>query len=252
MEWTERVRELQKTGASLTEIALAMQENFPELNAFQVMRKVRTAIEKQPTVKTEKEPPKPKEIVIQNLEPVVTREKWNGCRTIRFGLMGDTQINSKYTQITHLHTLYDIYAREGIKTVYHTGDMDEGEQMRQGHQYECYTQGADDHTDEIIKVYPKRTGITTHFITGNHDASMIKHCGYDIGRGIAEKRGDMKYLGRDCAIVEITPNCTLELRHPWDGSCFDDKTEILTQRGWVFFNELTTEDCVATMTKERA
>ena len=117
MEWTERVRELQKTGASLTEIALAMQENFPELNAFQVMRKVRTAIEKQPTVKTEKEPPKPKEVVIQNLEPVVTREKWNGCRTIRFGLMGDTQINSKHTQITHLHTLYDIYAREGIKTV---------------------------------------------------------------------------------------------------------------------------------------
>lgn len=224
MEWEERVKEMQQGGASLTETALALQEEFPELNAFQVMRKVRTVLSKRPIVHKE-EPqeakPKPqKEIVTQNLEPSITREKWNGCRTIRFGLMGDTQINSKYTQITHLHALYDIYAREGIEDVYHTGDMDEGEQMRQGHQYECYNQGADDHEDEIIRVYPRRTGMTTHFITGNHDASMIKHCGHDIGRGIADKRKDMQYLGRDCAVIEITPNCNLELRHPWDGTAY--------------------------------
>ena len=88
--------------------------------------------------------------------------------------MGDTQINSNYTQITHLHNLYDLYEREGITEVYHVGDIDEGEEMRKGHKYECYKQGADAHVEEIVKVYPKRNGITTHFITGNHDASMIK------------------------------------------------------------------------------
>jgi len=145
---------------------------------------------------------------------------WHGEKIIRFGLMGDTQINSKYTQITHLHALYDIYAAEGIDTVYHTGDMDEGEEMRPGHKYECYTQGADNHVDEIVRVYPERTGITTHFITGNHDHSLIKRAGMDIGKPVAEKRPDMKYLGQSCAIISLTDNCTLELRHPIDGTAY--------------------------------
>ena len=38
------------------------------------------------------------------------------------------------------------------------------------------------------------------------------------GQAIANLRPDMKYLGRDCAVVNLTPKCTLELRHPWDGT----------------------------------
>ena len=30
----------------------------------------------------------------------------------------------------------------------------------------------------------------------------------------------MNYLGRDCAIIMLTPNCSLELRHPWDGTAY--------------------------------
>lgn len=148
------------------------------------------------------------------------KRDWSGEKIIRFGLMGDTQINSKYTQLTHLHKLYDVYEAEGIRDVYHTGDIDEGEDMRTGHKYECYTQGADDHVAEIVRVYPKRNDMTTHFITGNHDHSIIKHCGYDIGVSIAKERDDMTYLGQSSAIVELTPNCTLELRHPIDGTAY--------------------------------
>jgi hypothetical protein len=148
------------------------------------------------------------------------RQEWNGESVIRFGLMGDTQINSKYTQITHLHRLYDLYESEGIETVYHTGDIDEGEQMRKGHQYELYNQGVDDHADEIVRVYPKRDGIKTRFICGNHDASMVKLAGVDIGKMISAKRDDMEYLGMDSAVVQLTDNCTLELRHPGDGTAY--------------------------------
>lgn len=163
------------------------------------------------------------EIKISNIivpsENKVT-QPWNGERVIRFGLIGDSHINSKYVQLTHLHSLYDIYQREGIETVYHTGDIDEGEQMRPGHQYECYTQGADDHVKEIVKVFPYRKGMSTQFITGNHDASIIKRCGYDIGYPIAKERDDMNYLGQSSAVINLTPNCTLELRHPIDGSSY--------------------------------
>lgn len=161
-----------------------------------------------------------KRVVIQNLEPEIHDGKWDGTETIRFAIMGDTQFGSKYAQITHLHNFYDLCSRLGITDVYHTGDITDGVKMRPGHEYELYEHSADGQLDLVVKHYPRREGITTHFITGNHDASLYKHVGYDIGRAIAKERPDMHYLGRDCAVINITPNCTLELRHPWDGCSY--------------------------------
>lgn len=162
----------------------------------------------------------PKRVVIQNQEPEHHTGKWDGTDIIRFAIMGDTQFGSKYTQLTHLHNFYDLCQKEGITDVYHTGDITDGLKMRPGHEYELYEHSADGQLDDVVKHYPKRDGITTHFITGNHDASLYKHVGFDIGRAIAKDRADMNYLGRDCAVVNLTPNCTLELRHPWDGTAY--------------------------------
>lgn len=163
---------------------------------------------------------KKKFIPLQNFTPVKHNSRWDGNRSITFGLIGDTHLNSKYTQLTYLHQFYDYCYNRGINKVYHTGDIDEGEQMRTGHPYDCYTQGADEHVNEIVKNYPMRPGMETHFITGNHDASIYKQCGADIGKMIVFKREDMLYLGRDWAKIELTPKCILELRHPWDGSAY--------------------------------
>lgn len=161
-----------------------------------------------------------KRVAIQNQEPEHHDSKWNGTQTIKFGVISDTHIGSKYTQFTHLHDFYDLCEREGVVDVYHAGDLTEGLKMRVGHEYELYEVSADDMRDDVIKNYPHRPGITTHFITGNHDASIYKQVGYDIGQAIANARPDMHYLGRDCAIVNLTPNCPLELRHPWDGMSY--------------------------------
>jgi len=157
--------------------------------------------------------------VFENLVPKVHIEEQKDS-VIRFGLIGDTHMNSNYSQINFLNSFYDHCQSLGISVVYHTGDIDDGEQMRLGHQYDCYTQGGDAHVAEIVKNYPSRKGITTEFITGNHDASIFKKCGVDIGKAIEGKRKDMKYLGRDCARIHLTPNCILELRHPWDGTAY--------------------------------
>lgn len=162
----------------------------------------------------------PKRVAIQNQEPEYYEGKWDGTKTLRFAIMGDTQIGSKYAQLTYLHNFYDLCAKEGIRDVYHTGDITDGLKMRVGHEYELYEVSADEMRDDVVKNYPKRDGITTHFITGNHDASIYKHVGYDIGQAIANLRPDMEYLGRDCAVINLTPNCTLELRHPWDGTAY--------------------------------
>lgn len=161
-----------------------------------------------------------KRIPIQNQEPQVSTSDWDGCEHICFGLIGDTQIGSKYTQLTYLHDFYRLMKDSGIKDVYHTGDITDGLKMRPGHEYELYEVSADEMRDDVIQNYPKIDGITTHFITGNHDASIYKQVGYDIGQAIASQRPDMEYLGRDCAIINLTPKCTLELRHPWDGTAY--------------------------------
>lgn len=212
-DWHEIAQTFATNGLSAPQITKSLIElglltDVPYRVAYDRVRKY---VQRHPTGTVKKA------VVIQNFIPKVYDENPK-TNIIRFGLIGDTQINSKYAQLTYLHDFYNICSAQGIDTVYHTGDIDDGDQMRIGHQYELYKVGADDHVDEIVSVYPMRTGITTKFITGNHDASIYKRCGCDIGKAIAARRPDMEYLGRDCAVVKLTPNCTLELRHPWDGT----------------------------------
>ena len=153
-------------------------------------------------------------------DPMIIKNDWNGDRIIRLGLLGDTHIGSKWEQPSYLHKAYDIFKSEGITDVYHAGDMTEGTMMRAGHQYECYVQGYDDILDTVLRTYPSRYGIKTSFITGNHDHSMIKHCGADIGFSIARERSDMVYLGASQANIYLTPNCKFLLTHPGGGSAY--------------------------------
>lgn len=165
-------------------------------------------------------PANKKVVVVQNVEPTKHERVWDGTTEIKFAVIGDTHMGSKYTQLTHLNNFYDICKAEGVKDIYHAGDVSDGIKMRPGHEYELYAVSTDDMVQDIIKNYPKRNGITTHFITGNHDASIYKHVGHDIGKSISHFRKDMDYLGRDCAVIKLTDNCTLELRHPWDGTAY--------------------------------
>lgn len=213
--WQEAALEYESQGIRLKDNVAKVEQEFGLENKYNSIR-VFLCRER----KKRKSKPAEKRVAVQNQEPEYHNGGWNGTETIRFAIIGDTQIGSKYTQLTHLHNFYDLCAREGIKTVYHTGDLIEGLKMRVGHEYEIYEVSADEMRDDVVANYPKREGITTHFITGNHDASIYKHVGYDIGQAIAFLRPDMKYLGRDCAVVYITPNCTLELRHPWDGTAY--------------------------------
>lgn len=149
---------------------------------------------------------------------------WQGDRIIRFGVASDKHFNSKFAQITNMNRLYDVFEQEGIENVYDPGDLDEGEKMRKGHEYECYNQGADDHVEEVVKNHPRRTvngrPMKTYFITGNHDLSFVKRSGLDIGSMIANKRDDMVYLGQSWALINLTPTCTMELRHPADATAY--------------------------------
>lgn len=147
-------------------------------------------------------------------------EQWTGDRVIRFGVVSDCHMGSKWQQLSFLNQLYDVFSDEGISTVYNPGDLVDGYHMHPGHEYEVFKHGADEQEQYVIDVYPFREGIVTKFITGNHDHSHIKAGGHDIGRPIAAARPDMIYLGLSNAKVYLTPNCTVELNHPLDGASY--------------------------------
>lgn len=161
--------------------------------------------------------------LMNHLKPSENRvnEDWDGAEKITFAVIADTHIGSIYTQMTFLNDLYDLFQRRGIQNVYHAGDLAEGQYTnRPGHIYECHAHGADQQADYIIRKYPKREGVTTKFIIGNHEQTFMRNAGVDIGRIITRERPDMVYLGADNAIINLTPNCTLELNHPGDGSAY--------------------------------
>lgn len=214
--WHKLALEYSAAGLNARQVADKIEAEFGLTNMYSTVRSYIYRYKKRNANRINKV----KRTVIQNQEPERHNSKWDGCQVLRFAIMGDTQFGSKYAQITYLNDFYDLCAREGITDIYHTGDLTDGLKMRAGHEYELYTVSADEMRDDVIKNYPRRDSITTHFITGNHDASIYKHIGYDIGLAIANQRPDMKYLGRDCAVVNLTPNCTLELRHPWDGTAY--------------------------------
>lgn len=158
---------------------------------------------------------------IQTMEHNRVDIDWRGEKVIKFGVASDQHMNSKYQQLTHLNTFYDICQKEGITTVYNPGDLVEGEyQQRKGHVYEIFNHGADDQVDYVIRNYPRRKGMITKFITGNHDHTHLKNSGYDIGKRIDLERDDMEYLGMNNASIFLTPNCRMDLAHPLDGSSY--------------------------------
>lgn len=228
MDWQDAVKEAREAGASWNEITRIMQDFFPDEPKDRLKERARSYCRRvginKPNAHTVPKPIKAKPVhvkVAQNYDPSESEDAgWFPGQTVRFAVVSDTHINSKYTQLSYLHDFYAICAEMGIKHVYHAGDISDGENMRVGHNYELYKIAADEQVDEICRVYPHIDGITTHFITGNHDASTMKHCGYDIGPAIAARRPDMDYLGRDTALIHLTPNCTMQLLHPWDGGSY--------------------------------
>lgn len=178
-------------------------------------------------------------------------------KPVRIGLVGDTHLGSRYARLDALALQYDLFEQEGITTVLHAGNIVDGHIPRINGG-DLVAHSIDDQVLFCIDNYPKRKGITTHFITGDDHEGWWQKEGFNFGRyleqtAVAEGRKDLKYLGHveaDIGIRTKHGEIMLKIQHP-GGGCFTEGAEILTKhRGWVDFKDLTKEDEVATMSKE--
>jgi predicted phosphodiesterase/biotin operon repressor len=142
-------------------------------------------------------------------------------KVIKFGVVSDTHMCSKYEQHSYLQLAYDDFVKENISKVYHIGDLSEGwYQNRPGHIFELHKIGFDQQKDYIVKNYPKRDGVETEVIGGNHDATHIKNGGADIVAAVCKERPDMHHLGQADAKVWLTDKIDMDLKHPDGGSSY--------------------------------
>ncbi len=148
----------------------------------------------------------------------------------RIGFVTDTHLCSKYAREDVLHTLYDIFAKEGIKLVLHAGNIIDGYMKKINH-FDLI-QGLTGYTAQVeylIDRYPQRKGIETWFITGDdHEGWWIRDSGLNIGEYIVLKaqqkgRTDFRFLGHIEADLELAApkgKGWLKLMHPGGGSAY--------------------------------
>ena len=142
----------------------------------------------------------------------------------RAGVISCTHYGSLYEEVAVTKSLYDWFESEGIRVVFHCGDLTEGCQMRKGQEHSIHKHGYDAQLQWTLANYPYKKSIKTYLISGNHDASHVKNGGADICKGVAFHREDISYLGaaRGRFVIERPGerDIKIDLLHPDGGSSY--------------------------------
>ncbi len=143
------------------------------------------------------------------------------------GLVSDTHLACKEERLDALHAMYDIFDREGVKDVYHAGNIVDGYIQRiNGSSVICST--AHDQAQYVVDNYPQRPGVTTYFITGDDHESWFMKDGFNFGAYLEmlakhQGRHDLVYAGHVEADVEFKTrggSAIMKVQHPGGGSAY--------------------------------
>ena len=152
--------------------------------------------------------------------------------TVKFGLVGDTHLNSKYCRLDFLHALYDWFEKEKVDFAVQSGDIQDGEWMHAEQYLHLHAHGIDEIGKHVVRNYPRRKNIITFFEKGNHDYSIFKSSGHDICRHIARYRPDLVYV-KEAALTRNLKGRTLDEQiQYWRRNVSTIDEEPLTEEWW--------------------
>jgi predicted phosphodiesterase len=173
-----------------------------------------------------------KSMVTTSLEPPAGSEiheikSRGGVSIMRFGVIADTHLASKYCRLDALGAMYDIFAADGIDTVFLLGNIVDGE--ARFNTFDLLAHGIKEQTDYLIDNFPHREGVTTKFITGDdHEGWWIQREGINIGAHFesearAQGRTDLHYVGHMEHNIELKRpqgSAFVRLLHAGGGSSY--------------------------------
>jgi hypothetical protein len=178
----------------------------------------------------EKTPTEAEEISRQPLEfGRLPLEILDGDNWTRIGLVADTHLCCKEERLDALHAQYDLFQNEGIRQVFHAGNIVDG-YIPKINGASVYNSSIDGQALYCATQYPQREGITTYFITGNDHEGWWQKEGFNFGaylEFIASRKGrfDLKYIGHVEADIDlICPGQeraqVMKIQHPGGGSAY--------------------------------
>ena len=133
-------------------------------------------------------------------------------------IVSDTHFGNIHQQLHLLNEIYkEAYCR-GITTIYHCGDMVDGNYPNRPEQpRQQFLHGFDEQAAYVVDMYPEIEGITTKYILGSHDETHYKNGQSTISEWVSRCRHDMVFLGQDAACVHEN-GIKIVLDHPGGGS----------------------------------
>lgn len=124
------------------------------------------------------------------------QSRWSGGSVVKIGVFSCPHLGSRQQQLTHLEAFYSRCEDEGVTDIFCAGDVCEGDgNVYKGQRYDVFLHGVDAQVEYVIDAFPRRRGITTHAIAGNHDMSFWQRGGADVLRMVADHRFDFRYYG---------------------------------------------------------
>lgn len=140
---------------------------------------------------------------------------------IRFAVCSDTHLGSREERLGELHVAYDVIAADEIGVVYHPGDLVAGMGVYRHQLRDLKVVGFDEQVAYAIEQYPRRDGVVTEIVAGNHDLEG------DYGRMAADpvaavcaQRDDMIARGLYDAWLELPNGGRLHVLHPGGGASY--------------------------------
>lgn len=138
----------------------------------------------------------------------------------RMGLVSDTQIGSKYQQMTLLYDAYAEFKKQKVDFALHAGDFFEGVGVFSGQDVEIFMHDpfGDEQIEYADKNYP-HADFKTYIIGGQHDRIFWKRHGRNIIEALCKKRKDLVNRGFYKAEFSIK-GLKVGLMHPGGGVAY--------------------------------
>lgn len=133
-------------------------------------------------------------------------------------VVSDTHFGSIHNQVHLLNELYQEAYNRGVTTVFHVGDLTDGNYPnRPENPRQQFLHGFDEQVGYVVDMYPEVDGITTYYILGSHDETHYKNGQSTVDFWVDKCRKDMKFLGQDTGEIKLD-KVKYVLDHPGGGS----------------------------------
>lgn len=141
---------------------------------------------------------------------------------IKYGVISDTHIGSKYFDEELFHEAVTRFKKEKVDFVIHPGDHVEGMSGRPGHVYELQDIGFEAQVSHAESLYRELDTIPIYGIDGNHDYWFVqKHdSGAFVGRTLDRRLRNFTHLGEWEGDLDIGKGNIIKLFHANDGTAY--------------------------------